>query len=926
MNENTNLIDEHNEELTPIVELSPFKRMVLSLGTLPSSFYNTKTYYESLVYFYEYLKNEVIPSVNSNNQAVEELQTKYLELKDYVDNYFDNLDVQEEINQKLDEMTLDGTLTNLIKDYVDPIYEAYETEINNKLDAQDGEISNFKTSINNEISSFKTSVNNNITSMDNKIDNITSGAPAGVYTTVSALTTADPDHSKIYIVSADGHWYYYNTDISSWSDGGIYQSTSLGSNEVSFNNLTETLKDYKIINADNLMYMKHYSVYEGQLISQTNTVTSSAFILPKGNTISINTAFKGRITYYDINTKKYVGSTGGFSQITNYVANDDYIIRISFENIADASSTAITDGNSTNIIFEGIIPNNKLVQNIIDNLTVTRATVNSRAVSSKFYVGKGTKISILDQKLQWYYNNVWYDSNSLIKYAIRKSNTNTSIETVTELTSPTTINEDCFIEIAMQMINGRSLTETEASNLIKNNIIIDYVPYQNNKIISSVYTANNYNFEIIDSKFKLNSNLQIFNGYEVKSYSWSSLTSQFSSYVQNDYIALPNYSIFYYDVNTDSLEIAQYTNTSLKLSPQITPLLISGYNMIYSGLLYQRYIALSMLENKKNINHIFNSANYGEYSWNEKAFEYSQLLNINSNNIETFLFFTDPHITGASQTNDYFDEQYMQDQIAKLQKMYNSLPLNYIVCGGDWLNSDLQTYAIWKLGYINGFTNSMFKNFYNMVGNHDTNYQGYLTTESESYTGMISKESMINLWFRKYGQTYYKFKGLKSTNYVLDSGLDANWGGYWNKDMNMAKWNQLDWFANELLTDDPEHSTVYVHAVWLTSDTHTLSPLSDNATKIINAFNNHTTITLNDPNYAYTVTYNFTSCTGHIDYVLSGHTHEDYTATVNGVLCIATDRFLSGNVVTYDIVLNDYDNHKAYFIRVGSGTNREFNI
>ena len=47
--------------------------------------------------------------------------------------------------------------------------------------------------------------------LENKISVVASGSPAGVYATVVALTAADPDHSKIYVVSQDGHWYYYNS-------------------------------------------------------------------------------------------------------------------------------------------------------------------------------------------------------------------------------------------------------------------------------------------------------------------------------------------------------------------------------------------------------------------------------------------------------------------------------------------------------------------------------------------------------------------------------------------------------------------------------------------------------------------------------------------------------------------------------------------
>ena len=52
------------------------------------------------------------------NDTVEEYIGKFNELHDYVQDYFDNLDVQEEINNKLDEMLDDGILQEIITTYV----------------------------------------------------------------------------------------------------------------------------------------------------------------------------------------------------------------------------------------------------------------------------------------------------------------------------------------------------------------------------------------------------------------------------------------------------------------------------------------------------------------------------------------------------------------------------------------------------------------------------------------------------------------------------------------------------------------------------------------------------------------------------------------------------------------------------------------
>ena len=91
-----------------------FTRFCMSIAQVPSSYISGMTMEEQLLWFCSYLQNEVIPAVNNNAGAVEELQALYLQLKDYVDHYFDNLDVQEEINNKLDDMAESGALAEII--------------------------------------------------------------------------------------------------------------------------------------------------------------------------------------------------------------------------------------------------------------------------------------------------------------------------------------------------------------------------------------------------------------------------------------------------------------------------------------------------------------------------------------------------------------------------------------------------------------------------------------------------------------------------------------------------------------------------------------------------------------------------------------------------------------------------------------------
>ena len=101
-----------------IETLKPFPKFCYTIGMIPTSYKASLTYEEQLMWFCNFLENTVIPTVNNNGLAVEELQNLFIQLTNYVDTYFENLDVQEEINNKLDEMAEDGTLASIIAQYL----------------------------------------------------------------------------------------------------------------------------------------------------------------------------------------------------------------------------------------------------------------------------------------------------------------------------------------------------------------------------------------------------------------------------------------------------------------------------------------------------------------------------------------------------------------------------------------------------------------------------------------------------------------------------------------------------------------------------------------------------------------------------------------------------------------------------------------
>lgn len=62
------------------------------------------------------------------------------------------------------------------------------------------------------------------------------GSPKGVYATLSALQTAFPTGTiGIYLVVADGNWYYWYNN--SWTAGGIYQSTGIADGTIKAENV-----------------------------------------------------------------------------------------------------------------------------------------------------------------------------------------------------------------------------------------------------------------------------------------------------------------------------------------------------------------------------------------------------------------------------------------------------------------------------------------------------------------------------------------------------------------------------------------------------------------------------------------------------------------------------------------------------------------
>lgn len=95
------------------IPLTPFKGWVLENFPFIEADFDAITNYELICKIVEYLNNVI----NSQNKVLEDmtvLNQKFNDLKAYVDDYFSDLNLQTEVDNKLDAMVLDGTLAEII--------------------------------------------------------------------------------------------------------------------------------------------------------------------------------------------------------------------------------------------------------------------------------------------------------------------------------------------------------------------------------------------------------------------------------------------------------------------------------------------------------------------------------------------------------------------------------------------------------------------------------------------------------------------------------------------------------------------------------------------------------------------------------------------------------------------------------------------
>lgn len=108
MNKNTNF---------NYINLSPFKWFVLENFPFIEADFDALTEWQLFCKLGKEI-NKIIDSQNLVGEQAETLTNAFNNLKNYVDNYFENLDVQDEVNNKLNDMAESGQLADLVSQYL----------------------------------------------------------------------------------------------------------------------------------------------------------------------------------------------------------------------------------------------------------------------------------------------------------------------------------------------------------------------------------------------------------------------------------------------------------------------------------------------------------------------------------------------------------------------------------------------------------------------------------------------------------------------------------------------------------------------------------------------------------------------------------------------------------------------------------------
>ena len=284
----------------------------------------------------------------------------------------------------------------------------------------------------------------------------------------------------------------------------------------------------------------------------------------------------------------------------------------------------------------------------------------------------------------------------------------------------------------------------------------------------------------------------------------------------------------------------------------------------------------------------------------EKLKEFSSHL-ISDNPVDTFLFFTDPHLQNSAFI-DFAKSEVMQN----IENYYKRAALAKCISGGDWMNQFTDdNLGAAAMGNVYGYCYSVFHDFLPIQGNHDYN----------TYTQKppLSNQTTVNIMMQKYGKNYYYEDNIVSRYYIFDSGYDT-----YTIVATTYQYEQVNWVANLLLNSNKEHSVFFIHQAIIGGNApdYVYSGFITQLTILANAYNNKQAVTING------ITYDFSNVEGTVHCVIAGHYHQDVNTVLNNIPVVITINAQKG----FDLCAIDYDSKKLYMTRIGVGNSRTIDI
>ena len=302
-------------------------------------------------------------------------------------------------------------------------------------------------------------------------------------------------------------------------------------------------------------------------------------------------------------------------------------------------------------------------------------------------------------------------------------------------------------------------------------------------------------------------------------------------------------------------------------------------------------------------------------------------------NKSAFLFYSDAHWNGNAGNSPML-----------LKYLYKYTPINKVNFGGDIVATESATFS--DMAYLYDSWRSAIRdlpNHHSVAGNHDDrNESGYDHGFSKEYVySFLLAPEETNDRVDGAELYYYIDDKCENTRYLyLDTAC---------YDAHILSVEQAQFIVDALKSTPVNYHIVVIAHCWYNQNydnfpTVTASGLTTTTTKLLElfgAYNNKKSGTLSPLGNASnngSVSYDFTSVVGKVEFCIGGHLHNDYNETFNGIpviLCeadtmhnrngsVSTKGTISEQCIT--AVIADYANSKINLIRIGRGSDREINI